>query len=122
MRQLFSDRPNPNAGPSLYAPDEPDTYAMDRIIAEYRNDDAKLRDAEQWTAGTFDDEHYTEVTLALHRLYRTKPSDLLGSDVLATLYRLARVEHDAIESQLQDMAEQELESRRLPPKDLGEAA
>lgn len=80
-------------------------------VAELRQDPKKLREAEEWTAGSFDGEHYTAVSLALHALHRTHPADLSGSDVLATLYRLAKVDHDAIEAQLRNMAEDEINGR-----------
>lgn len=83
-----------------------DDAQIDALVAEYRKDPDKLREAESWVAGTFDEGHYTDVTLALWKLARTEPSDLLGSDVLATLYRLAQVDHDAIETKLREMAEQ----------------
>ena len=45
---------------------------------------------------------YTAVSLALHALHRIEPADLLGSDALA------KVDHDAIEAQLREMATVEL--------------
>ena len=91
--------------------------AIDRIVDEYRADPKKLREAESWTAGSFDGEHYTAVSLALHALHRTNPADLLGSDVLATLYRLAKVDHEAIEARLWDMAEEAYDNRQTGPEE-----
>ena len=85
--------------------------AIDRLVDEYRADPKKLREAESWTAGSFDESHYTAVSLALHALHRKDPSELPGSDVLATLYRLAKVDHEAIEAQLYEMATVELDRR-----------
>jgi hypothetical protein len=85
--------------------------AIDRLVEEYRADPKKLREAESWTAGSFDGEHYTAVSLALHALHRIEPADLLGSDALANLYRLAKVDHEAIEAQLYEMATVELDRR-----------
>lgn len=85
--------------------------AVDRLVEEYRADPKKLREAEEWTAGSFDESHYTAVSLALHALHRIDPADLLGSDALANLYRLAKADHDAIEAQLQRMAEDEVMRR-----------
>lgn len=82
--------------------------AIDRLVDEYRADPKKLREAEEWTAGSFDSEHYAAVSLALHALHRIEPADLLGSDALANLYRLAKIDHDAIEAQLRSMAEDEI--------------
>lgn len=84
---------------------------IDARVAELRQDPAKLREAEEWTAGSFDGEHYTAVSLALHALHRIDPADLLGSDALANLYRLAKVDHEAIEAQLYEMATADLERR-----------
>lgn len=84
---------------------ERDTEHLDGIVAKLRADDASLHEAEEWVAGSFDSDHYAEVTLALHALSRTEPADLLGSAVLANLYRLARIDHDAIEAELRRMAE-----------------
>ena len=85
--------------------------AIDRLVDEYRADPKKLREAESWTAGSFDESHYTAVSLALHALHRIEPADLLGSDALANLYRLAKVDHEAIEAQLYEMATVELDRR-----------
>lgn len=82
--------------------------AIDRLVDEYRADPKKLREAEEWTAGSFDESHYTAVSLALYALHSVDPDKLLGSDLLATLYRLAKVDHEAIEARLVEMAEDEL--------------
>lgn len=78
---------------------------LDELAALLRKDESCCREAEQWLAGTFDGDHYTDLTLALHQLHHTDPSDLLGSDLLARLYRLARVEGEAMDRQLREQAE-----------------
>lgn len=78
------------------------------LAKAYRTDPAKLREAEELTAGTFTGTHYTEVSLALHRLHHTDPADLMGSGVLQDLYRLARDEAAAIDAQLLEMALQQV--------------
>lgn len=78
------------------------------LAKAYRTDPAKLREAEELTAGTFSGTHYTEVSLALHRLHHTDPADLMGSGVLLDLYRLARDEAAAIDAQLLEMALQQV--------------
>lgn len=78
------------------------------LAKAYRTDPAKLRAAEELTAGTFSGTHYTEVSLALHRLHHTDPADLMGSGVLQDLYRLARDEAAAIDAQLLEMALQQV--------------
>jgi len=78
------------------------------LARTYRTDPAKLRQAEELTAGTFSGTHYTEVSLALHRLHHTDPADLMGSGALQDLYRLARDEAAAIDAQLLEMALQQV--------------
>lgn len=78
------------------------------LAKAYRTDPAKLREAEELTAGTFSGTHYTEVSLALHRLHHTDPADLMGSGVLETLYQLAKSEAAAIDAQLLEMALQQV--------------
>lgn len=94
------------------APNEPAdlvaSLAAD-LADHYRSSPALLSEAEQWAAGTLGGEHYAEVALALDRLHNTSPEFLLGSDLLTQLYRLARVQADAINAQLLSMAEAELQ-------------
>ncbi|PJL71663.1 hypothetical protein B9Y75_06775 [Stenotrophomonas maltophilia] len=78
------------------------------LAKAYRTDPAKLREAEELTAGTFSGTHYTEVSLALHRLHHTDPANLMGSGVLQDLYRLARDEAAALDAQLLEMALQQV--------------
>ncbi|KRG49304.1 hypothetical protein [Stenotrophomonas beteli] len=78
------------------------------LVKAYRTDPAKLRAAEEQTAGTFSGTHYTEVSLALYRLHHTDPADLMDSGVLEDLYRLARDEAAAIDAQLLEMAQQQV--------------
>ena len=82
---------------------------IDARVAEYADDEATLRAAEEWTAGTFDGSHYTDLTLALFALHRTDPDKLESSGLLPRLYRLAKVEHDALQQQLRLMAADEWE-------------
>jgi hypothetical protein len=82
------------------------------LAREYRDDEAQLREAESWVAGSFDGDHYTAVTLALHELHHTNAADLLGSDLLARLYALAKVEALAIDERLEVQAREYLESAR----------
>ncbi len=78
------------------------------LAKAYRTDPAKLREAEELTAGTFSGTHYTEVSLALYRLHHTDPADLMGSGALQDLYRLARDEAAALDAQLLEMALQQV--------------
>lgn len=78
--------------------------AIAELAAEYADDPAKLKEAEEWVAGTFDGDHYSALTLALHQLHHTDPSALAGSDLLTTLYQLAKVEAAAMDAKLLEMA------------------
>jgi len=81
---------------------------IDQLAAEYAADDAKLREAEEWVAGTFDGSHYSEITLALFDLHETDADRLIGSDLLTRLYRLAATEHAAMTKKLAEMAEEDV--------------
>lgn len=86
--------------------------AVSALATEFRKDEAQLREAESMVAGTFDEGHYTAVTLALHELHHTDPSKLLGSDLLARLYALAKVEALAIDERLEVQARDFLDKGR----------
>lgn len=108
--------------PRLPQPPETDDRA-ERLAVQFRQDPTRLREAEQWVAGTFDGEHYTDLTLALHALHHTAPSALPGSDLLARLYRLAKVEAEAMDAQLLDMAALQVEANDIADElDRAEAA
>jgi len=80
--------------------------SIDALVADWnRGDDAKRREAEEWTAGSFEGEHYSEVTLALDELHR------LGATpaVIEKLHRLAKVESAALQEKLREMAEAEID-------------
>ncbi len=81
---------------------------IDQLAAEYAADDAKLREAEEWVAGTFDGSHYSEITLALFDLHETDADRLIGSDLLTRLYRLAATEHAAMTEKLAEMAAEDV--------------
>lgn len=78
------------------------------LAESMRADPAACREAEQWVAGTFDGDHYTDVTLALHQLHHTDPSDLIDSPLLAQLYALAAVQAAALDEQLLEAALQQV--------------
>lgn len=79
--------------------DEARAEMIDDLHSRFVADDDKRREAEEWTAGTFDESHYTDLTLALHELHH--------SDLLMRLYRLAKDEAAALDAQLRSMAEAE---------------
>jgi hypothetical protein len=90
--------------------------AIEEIVERYRDDAKKLAEAEEWIAGSLDGSHYSAVSLALYALHGRSPESLIGSDVLATLYRLAKVDHDAIEGRLLEMAEAAYNNRLTGPE------
>lgn len=85
--------------------------AIEPIVEAFQKDPKRLAEAEEWTAGGHSEEHYSAVSLALHALHNTDPDKLLGSELLVTLYRLAKVDHRAIEDRIRIMAEDEYERR-----------
>lgn len=98
---LPGDSTNPNSPDYNSSRDE----AIDELVADWNDDDEKRRKAEEWTAGTFGCDHYTEVALALDDLHRygaTVP-------VLNKLHALARVESEALQEKLREMAEAEID-------------
>ena len=82
--------------------------ASEELADQYRDNVEKCREAEGWVAGTFDGDHYSAVTLALHQLHHTDPSELMGSQLLTTLYRLAKVEAAAMDAKLLEMATEDV--------------
>ncbi len=73
---------------------------IDARAEQYAKDDAKRREAEEWIAGFFDGEHYTQVTLAFHDMHHNGLTD----GVKAKLHALAKVEADALDEKLAEMA------------------
>ena len=83
---------------------------MDSMVLDYMDDPAKVAEADDWIDGTQSGEHYSELERAMADLDAVHPSDLLGSDVLARLYRLAKIHADARLAQIRLMVEQECEA------------
>lgn len=77
------------------------------LVAAYSRLPAKIAEADLWADGMQSGEHYSAVERALADLHAVEPADLLGSDVLSRLYRLARVHAAARSEQIQIMAEAE---------------
>lgn len=76
----------------------------DELLAEFRDDPVKVEEADEWACGTHEASHYTELESAMADLAETEPADLIGSEVLERLYRLAKVHGAAREAKLRDMA------------------
>ena len=81
---------------------------VEALAEQYRGNDEKLREAEQWIAGELDGEHYAAVNLALHRLHYTDPARLMDTDLLAELYQLAATVAARVDAQLYEMADQDI--------------
>ncbi|ALA82138.1 hypothetical protein I5U59_04165 [Stenotrophomonas maltophilia] len=82
-------------------------YADERVAelaVGYRSNPDMCREAASWTAGTLGGRYYTDLQLVLHRLHHTHPADLMGTELLTQLYRLARVEGEALDAQLVQLA------------------
>lgn len=92
--------------------DEKEDAKAERIAkraARYASDDAKRREAEEWIAGGFDGEFYTDLMLALYDLHTTDPVELLGTQTLTNLYRLAETVADKMDAELERMAADDLD-------------
>lgn len=105
---LPGDSANPNSPDYDPTADEAREEAIDALLSDANWRAAHEREAEQWTAGTFEGEHYTEVTLALDALHREGAT----AAVIERLHRLARVESMALSEKLREVAENEVDSRR----------
>lgn len=91
-------------------------YAEERIAelaVSYRSNPDTCREATSWTAGTLGGRYYTDLQLALHRLHHTHPADLMGTELLTQLYRLARVEGEALDAQLVMLARVAVADRQV---------
>ena len=80
---------------------------MDQMVLDYMADADKVAEADDWIDGSQSGEHYSELERAMADLHAVHPSDLLGSDVLVRLYRLAKVHGEARKDQIRLMVEQE---------------
>lgn len=92
--------------------DESREEAVGELINDPKWIKTHKREAEEMIAGSFGDEHYTELSLALHELHHTDPDSLIGSDLMVRLYRLARIEGRELDAQLRQLAEAEVDARR----------
>lgn len=82
-------------------------YSPAQLVEQYKTDPAKCAEADQWNDGEQSGAHYSELESAMADLHFCDPSDLMGSDLLARLYRLAKVHGLARLAQFERMAEQE---------------
>ena len=81
----------------------------DELLAQYMDDPAMVAEADEYIQGSQHCSHYDAMESALADLHTKDPADLLGSDLLRTLYRLAAVQHAARKARLSDMAHDQAE-------------
>ena len=88
-----------NASPS---DGDPWDERAEELAAQYAADPAKVAEADEWLEGTID---YDGIETLLANLHGIEPDKLLGSDVLADLYRRAKVVHAERMTRIEHMAE-----------------
>lgn len=92
-------------------PPEDDGDLADAIYQEFLADPDKVAEADSWNDGMQSGEWYSQVERTLGDLHGMDSETLPGSDLLATLFRLAKVPGGARESKLREMAADEAERR-----------
>lgn len=80
-------------------------YSPAQLVEQYKTDPAKCAEADQWNDGEQSGAHYSELESAMADLHFCDPSDLIGSDLLTRLYRLAKVHGLARLARFEVMAE-----------------
>ncbi|WCE04466.1 hypothetical protein [Pseudoxanthomonas sp. JBR18] len=89
-----------------------DAEAIGDLIANFAADPEKVAEADELADGEQSGEHYSELERAMADLDGVEPADLLGSEVLTRLYRLAKVHGAARREKLQELAEAAFETHR----------
>jgi hypothetical protein len=96
--------------------------ALGNLIEAFRNDPAKVQEADEWNEGMFDGDHYRALEAAIADLHEVEPSKLLDSEVLTRLYRLARLHGEAREARIERMARDEMDRVSDDGYDMEDAA
>lgn len=78
---------------------------FDAMLNDLLNDPLAIAEADAWNSGSFDSSTYEEAESALADLAGVDPSDLLGTEVLARLYRVAKVFAGARLRRLEEVAD-----------------
>lgn len=93
--------------------DPDDAYG--EFIGAFKTKPANIRAAADYTDGTQDESHYTDLSLALYDLHGTDPDKIASTDVLTRLYKLAKTRAATINAELETRAEAawEMECDRL---------
>lgn len=68
---------------------------VDELYEDYRADQAKVAEADEWLRGGMPHDHYDALASALADLGEVSAERLLGSDALARVLRLAAVHAEA---------------------------
>jgi hypothetical protein len=92
-------------------------------LTAYRANPAKVREADEGWSGTLDGETYAEIERLFALLDRTDPSELMGSELLARMYRAARPCGAAQTAELHKLIQADEDARELDRlEQMGEAA
>ena len=94
------------------AADERRDEWIDSLLADESWCAAHVKDADENVDGTHDGNWYSDAERALADLSGIDADKLLGSDVLARLYRLAEVANEARKSEMRAIAEAEVDAHR----------
>ncbi len=90
-------------GTGIRFSDSDDAYG--EFIDAFKADPANIRAAADYTDGTQDESHYTDLSLALYDLHGTDPDKIASTDVLTRLYQLAKARAATINAELETRAE-----------------
>lgn len=82
----------------------------EELAGLYAGQSAKQAEAHEWIDGTMDYEWYSAVERTLCDLHYCGAAELLGSDLLERLYRLARPIGEAFENKIGEMAREDAEA------------
>lgn len=99
------------------SPPEDDALA-ESLLHDFRNDPAKIAEADASWSGGLDCDQYSEIETALADLHGIDADKLIGSDALAAVLRLAKVCHEAREDVLSEMADEEAAKQRRDAEDM----
>lgn len=90
---------------------------IDEIIDDYRDNVGMMKKAADWTDGELSEDQYTSLSLALYSLKHTQPADLIDSDAIVQLYRIAAVRAAQMDAYLRVQAEAQADEEAAGPDD-----
>lgn len=109
---LPGDSSHPNSPDFDGRAQERRTEDIDGLLSDPAWVAAHTAEADEWSDGTFDGEHYSAVERALADLAEVPAEQLVGSDALAAVLRLAAIHGDARATQLREIAERIVDRER----------